>query len=205
MPDLTDEQWQEIIDHVVDATLGTSAKDAVEDPEALFCAEADYREWPYGKDILTASLVQGPYGAMRTDLQDWHDYDFGDDFEEAGIIDATRLDEFTNGALPTGDEYRKFLTWWTVWRLELDEWGNVLICNLQEIFHTDGRSCVLATSDTWAYPVPTPVADQLIGFFETKDAAIEFLLEDGILDSHVADKEQVAKFVERNFEEGLAG
>jgi hypothetical protein len=205
MPDLTDEQWQEIIDHVVDATLGTSTKDAAEDPEALFCAEADHRQWPYGEDIFTASYVQDLDIATRLDLQNWYSDGFGDDFAEAGIIDDARLEEFSNGALPTGDEYRKFLTWWAVWRLEHPDWSVVPICNLQQLFHTDGRSCVLMVSDREGGPIPDPLALILIGFYRTKDAAIEFLLECGLPDAHAGDKEQVAKFVERNFEFGLTG
>jgi hypothetical protein len=205
LPDLTDEQWQKIIDQVVDATLGTSTKDAAEDPEALFCTEADHREWPYGKEIQLTSYVSDYDVAAISELQDWESYDFDEALESDEIINADRLTKFSTGVLPTGGEYRKFLAWWVTWRLEHPDWSIVPICDLQELFHSDGRSCVLILSDKEGGPLPTPVAEQLYGFFKTKDAAFEFLLECGLPDTHAGDKEQVAKFVDRNFEFGLTG
>jgi hypothetical protein len=200
MGNLTDTEWQSLINQIVAETLGQRGKGTYADAIALFCEEADYRSYPYGKEIREGAWIRDTDAPDISELCDWASY-YDDELPISGAIDESRLDEFTDGRNPTKEEYRKFIEWWAVWRMENHRWEIVPVFDLQELTHTDGRTCVLVLSSTEGGQGGTPISDQFSGFFANKDEALADIAGCGIIDTSINDNKSVRQFVERVVED----
>lgn len=203
MKNLTDTQWHGLIDQIVEETLGQGGKGIYPDANALFCDEANYRAYPYGKVVCEGAWIRDIDAPDVSEFCDWASY-YDDELLNSIAIDESRLDEFSNGHQPTKEEYNKFLEWWAVWRMENHQWDVVPIYDLQEITHKDGRSCVILLSAIEGGQGGTLVSEEFRGFFANKDAAIAEMADCGIMDISIGDKESVRRFVDRVVEDEYA-
>jgi hypothetical protein len=205
MTDISNEQWQAIIDQLVDYTLGVESNKSSGKIENVFCNAADSQGYPWGKVLTDGGWIRDDDIPDLSELRDWASYRFDEDLLEGNIFDEERLAEFTEGSKPKKDEYKIFLAWWVVWCMDHHDWSVVPVYDLQEMVHSDGRSCILALSSTEGGQGGTLVSDQLFGFFSTKEEALGYFEDCGILDIHIEDKAHITKFVDRVYEEGFKG
>jgi hypothetical protein len=110
------------------------------------------------------------------------------------LLGENRYSELSGGEEETEEEYRKFLRCWLEECFRDPDVSTVVGYTLTSVVHTDGRCCTWLATFAGSQPADSDAIH--IGFFETKNDALEHLRQNGFIDLDSESEMSVRSFAD---------
>jgi hypothetical protein len=172
---------QKIVDDVVDGTLKNTLSDTILEQ---FIKESSFYDDLYtNNETELTSWIRFHDVFDRDELPYWDSYYNLEDFRETEISEV-QLKEFSNGRAPNDEEYYSFLRMWVRLAFDNFNFADLPMAAISFLTHSDGRTCAVLVASTEGGQGGWTFEEVFEGLFQTKEDAILYLKENGIIESY---------------------